>query len=140
MDVLDDNHVQRPRRAEQAQQRAEQFLTVGPGPAALQQRAAELVRQVEQRPERARREQAVAHAPRPAGLRQLLAQPLDKRRLAHARLAAEQDQPSLARGGLRRVFGQQRQRRIPFEQRRGGVRGGRAGRAQGLSGLDRPIG
>ena len=76
---------------------------------------------IEQRPERARREQAVAHAPRPASVRQVLVQPLDQRRLPHARLTAEQDQPPLATSGLRRVLGQQRQRRLPFQQRRGGV-------------------
>src|SRR6185312_12702904 len=46
------------------------------------------------------------------------ARPLDQRRLPHSRLAAEQDQPSFAAGGLRRVLGQQRQGRLPFQQRR----------------------
>ena len=121
VDVLDDDHVQHPRRAEHAEQRAEQFLAAGPGPAALQQRAAELIRQVEQRPERARREQAVAHAPRPASIRQIPAQPLDQRRLPHSRLAAEQDQPPLAAGRLRRVLVQQRQRPLAFQQRWSGL-------------------
>ena len=121
VDVLNDNHVQPPGRADLGEQRTEQFLAAGAGPAAVQQRAAELVGQVEQRPERPRREQAVAHAPRPASIRQVPAQPLDQRRLPYSRLAAEQDQPSLATGGLRRVLAQQRQRRLSLQQRRPGL-------------------
>ena len=90
-------HVQRAGLADLAQQRAEQLLAVGAGPAQLEQLAAELVGEVEQRPERARGEQAVAGPPRPAGVR---AAPGCSRStsadLPDARLAADQDQPSLA--------------------------------------------
>jgi hypothetical protein len=60
VDVLHHDDVQRPGLADLAQQGAEELLAGGSGLAQAQQLAAELVREIEQRPERAGGEQAVA--------------------------------------------------------------------------------
>ena len=86
------------------------------GPAQLQQLPAELIGDVEQRPERARGEQAIAGPPGPARIRQVTLQLLHQRRLADARLPGHQHQPPVALPCLPRVPGQRRQRRPPFQQ------------------------
>ena len=71
VDIFHHDHAERSRYAHLAQQGTEQFLAAGPGYAQVQQVAAELVSQIVQWPERAGDEQAVARAPRPAGIGQV---------------------------------------------------------------------
>ena len=116
VDVLHHHHVQRARPADLAQQGAEELIPVRPAVAQIQQLAAQLVGQVVQRSERARGEQAVAGAPGPAGIGQVVLEPFEQRGLADARLPAEDDQAPVAVPGLGRVAGQQGQRRLPLQQ------------------------
>jgi hypothetical protein len=73
-------------------------------------------REVVQRPERARGEQAVARAPGPAGITKLPLEPFEPGGLADASLPAEDDQTPVAPPGLGRTVGQQGQRRLPLQQ------------------------
>jgi hypothetical protein len=114
--VLDDHHVQRARRGKLVQQGAEQLVPPGPGLAQAAEFAAELAGQVEQRPERAGREQAVARSPRPQGVRKSLPELVDQRRLADPGLAGDKHQPTGSVAGLACVFSQGCLRRLPFQQ------------------------
>jgi hypothetical protein len=99
--ILDDQHIQRPRPADLTQQSAEQL-------------PAELPGQVEQRPQRPRREQPITPTPRPAGIRHIPRKLLHQRRLTDTRLPGNQHQPALAQPRLGRIPGQRPlQRRAP---------------------------
>ena len=117
VDVLDHHDIERAGCADLSEQGPEQLVPIGPGAAQLGQLAAELLGQVEQRPERTGREQAVARPPPPAPVQQLAAHPLEQGRLPDARLAGDQHQPALAAASLGGVLPQRRQRRFPFQQR-----------------------
>ena len=105
MDVLHDHDVQRAGPADLAQQGAEELIPAGPAGTQLQQLAAQLVREVVQRPERARGEQAVARAPGSARITQLPLEPFEQGGLADASLPAEDDQAPVAPPGLGRAVG-----------------------------------
>jgi len=79
VDILHDQHVQLARRTDLPQQRGEQLFAGGVGPAQLQQLAAELAGDVEERAERPRGEQAVTGPPVPRGLRQAALELFDQR-------------------------------------------------------------
>jgi hypothetical protein len=94
VNVLDHDHVEPVIAGDLAQQRAEQLVALGPVPAQILQRTAEIAGEVEQRGERPRRRESVAGAPRPAGTGQIALEPLDQHRLSCARLTGDQDKPS----------------------------------------------
>ncbi|MGD0064888.1 MAG: hypothetical protein ABSB76_15755 [Streptosporangiaceae bacterium] len=77
--------------------------------AELFQFAAEPGREVEQRAQRARGEQAVAGTPGPAGVGQHVLKLLHQRRLAGAGLPGEEHEPAVTAAGLRRVVEQRGQ-------------------------------
>ncbi|MGB6617481.1 MAG: hypothetical protein WBE95_25620 [Trebonia sp.] len=95
MDVLDDEDIQRCPIADLAQQRAEELLPASPRTAQSVEFAAKLPGEVEQRPERPRREQAVARAPGPAGCWQVALELLEDDGFTDSRLAAQQDKPAV---------------------------------------------
>jgi len=116
VNILHHHHVQRPRRTDLPQQRAEQFLPPGSGRAQVQQLAAEMIGEIVERTEGTGGEQAVARSPQPAGAGQLPLKMLQQGRLPDAGLPAESHQSALTAPRLGRVRGQQRQRRSPFQQ------------------------
>jgi hypothetical protein len=99
------------------QQGREQRVAMHAGGHRGAQLTAQAVGEVEQRPERARGEQAVARTPGPLRVGQLGLELLEQRRLADAGLTRDQHQPTLT--GARRlgVLRQRREERSPFEQR-----------------------
>ena len=115
--ILHDQHVQLARLADLPQQRPEQALPRRIGPAQVQQLTAQLGRDIEQRPQRLRSEQAVARPPVPAGVGQILLQLLDQRGLAGARLPGDEHQPAVTASGIGCVLGQRRQLRFTLQQR-----------------------
>ncbi len=116
VNVLHNDHIERPRFADLPQQRTEQLLAGSVGSAQGEQLSAELTCEVEERPEWARGEQAIAGPPGPAGIRHLTRKPLHQRRLADACLSRDENQPPLASPSLPRVLGQRRQVRLPLQQ------------------------
>jgi hypothetical protein len=108
VNVLDGDHAQRARLADLAQQSAEQILTGSTGLAQNFQLPADLAGEVQQRPQRARGEQAIARPPRPTGIRQVVLQLLHQGRLADARLPGHQHQPPVAEPRLVRVLSKRR--------------------------------
>ena len=115
MHVLDDDDRQRPRLAQLGKERVEELVPGRVCPAQRVQAAVYLLRDVEERTERPRREHAVAGARQKARVGQVVGELLQQGRLAHTRLAFEQDEPTFTAARLPRKLGQCVQRRLPLK-------------------------
>ncbi len=115
--VLDDQHGQAVGVAEPAAGRRRTPSSRGSaGADRVEQGAADLAGDVVQRRERSRREQAVAGAPGPGGVAELVLELLDEGGLADAGLAGDQHQAPGTAARLVGVLAQRGELRLPFEQ------------------------
>jgi hypothetical protein len=116
VDVFNDQHIEHIGLADLTQQRAEQRMPTAGGLTQLQKGAAELIRNIEQRLERTRRERPITGAPGPPSRAHFLPKALPQRRLPDTGLPRDQHQTSLAPTSIIGVLGQQRQQRPTLPQ------------------------
>ena len=117
MDVLDDDHAKPALCTELTQQGREQIVPRTLHPAQPGQIAAELAAEVQERSERARREQPVARAPAPERVAEPGRELLQQGRLADPGLTAHEHHPAVAPARLIGVVSQRPQRQFPLQQR-----------------------
>ncbi len=116
VDVLHDDHGQPLRGVQLAEQVGEQLVPRDAGTAGVEQRTAELVGDVEERPQRPWREQPVTRPGGPPGRGTVAPEALEQRGLADTCLAPHEDEPAVPLRRVLRILRQSGEEMIPLQQ------------------------
>jgi hypothetical protein len=114
--ILDHENGECRNLTELLQQRGVEPITFSLGTTEPEQIAAQLTRDLEQRPERGRRKEAITRCPKPARTANLARELLEQHGFADAGLARDEHEPAPAVICLARVLMQGSQLTLPLDQ------------------------